>query len=74
MSPIATATPEELKSITGLERPSAIRRFLDRHGIPYIVGADKWPRVLPSIILERLGASSTPAPAKREPRLRLRNG
>ena len=67
-----TATPEELKRLTGLERPSAIRRFLTRQKIPHMVGADGWPRVLQAIILQRLGGQITPPTP--EPRLRLRNG
>lgn len=50
-----TATPEELKRLTGLVRPSAIKRFLTRERIPYLVGADGWPRVLNAIIMQRLG-------------------
>ena len=42
---LETATPEELKRLTGLERPSAIKRFLTQQQIPYMVGADGWPRV-----------------------------
>lgn len=66
-----TTTPEELKRLTGLERPSAIKRFLTRQRIPYMVGADGWPRVLNAILMQRLGGHVTP-PA--EPQLRLRNG
>jgi len=69
---IHTTSPEELKRLTGLERPSAIRRFLARQRIPFMVGADGWPRVLHAIILERLGGQI--APPTNEPRLRLRNG
>lgn len=65
-----TATPEELKRLTGLVRPSAIKRFLTRERIPYLVGADGWPRVLNAIIMQRLGGQVAP-PA--EPQLRLRN-
>jgi hypothetical protein len=68
---IDTTTPEELKRLTGLERPSAIRRFLTRQRIPFMVGADGWPRVLNSIVVERLGGIVVPA---HEPKLRLRNG
>jgi hypothetical protein len=68
---IDTTTAEELKRLTGLERPSAIKRFLVRQRIPFMVGADGWPRVLNSIIVERLGGISIPS---HEPKLRLRNG
>lgn len=69
---INTASPDDLKRLTGLERPSAIRRFLTRERIPYMVGADGWPRVLQAIIMDRLGGQV--APTAHEPRLRLRNG
>ena len=58
--PLDTATPEELKRITGLQRPSAIRRFLSHQRIPFMVGADGWPRVLNAIIMERLGGQVMP--------------
>lgn len=67
-----TATPDELRQLTGLERPSAIKRFLTQQRIPYMVGADGWPRVLHAIIIERLGGQVIPPAA--EPKLRLRNG
>ena len=67
-----TATKEDLKSLTGLERPHAIRRFLARQRIPFMVGADGWPRVLNAIIMEKLGGQI--APPTHEPQLRLRNG
>lgn len=67
-----TTTPDELRQLTGLERPSAIKRFLTQQRIPYMVGADGWPRVLHAIIIERLGGQVMPPAA--EPKLRLRNG
>lgn len=70
--PLDTATPEELKRLTGLERPSAIKRFLTQQRIPFMVGADGWPRVLHAIIMQRLGGQI--APPAHEPQLRLRNG
>lgn len=70
---IETATKEELKSLTGLQRPFAIRNYLTGQRIPFMTGADGWPRVLRAIIMERLGGQITPPPA-REPQLRLRNG
>lgn len=70
--PLDTATPEELKRLVGLERPSAIKRFLARQHIPFMEGADGWPRVLYVILQERLGAQA--ATPNHEPRLKLRNG
>lgn len=62
---------EDLFALTGLQRPSAIRRWLDTRGIPYEVTATGRPRVLESVIITRLGGAS---PARSpEPRLRLRN-
>ena len=51
---LATKT---LAEITGLQRPSAVRRWLDRERIPYVVGADGWPRVLEAIMMQRMGGS-----------------
>ena len=34
---LETATPEELKRLTGLERPSAIKRYMNFNEIPYFV-------------------------------------
>jgi hypothetical protein len=69
---IEMATAEDLKCLTGLVRPHAIKRYLDEEGIPYMKGADGWPRVLQAVLLERLGGKQgTPT---REPQLRLRNG
>ena len=49
---------KELTELSGLQRPSAIRRWLERNRIPYMPGADGWPRVLQATILERLGEVS----------------
>jgi hypothetical protein len=61
---------DTLIDITGLKRRSAVRRWLDRQGIPYLVGADGWPRVLQAVMMERLGAQAPQIP---EPKLRLRH-
>lgn len=65
-------TIPELRELTELERQAAIRRWLDRARIPYMVSANGWPKVLRSVIMERLGGEVT-VPAA-EPRLRLRHG
>lgn len=62
---------DELVALTGLRRPSAIRRWLRAQSIAYIDGADGWPRVLHSVILARLGGHV--AALRTEPRLRLRH-
>lgn len=69
---IEIATADDLKCLTGLTRPHAIKRYLDEESIPYMMGADGWPRVLQAVLLERLGGKQTSL--IREPRLRLRNG
>jgi len=46
---------DDLKALCGLQRPSAVRRWLDRQKWPYVVGADGWPRVLEEIMMERMG-------------------
>lgn len=50
-----TTTREDLMRLTGLKKPSAIKRYLTQQRIPYMVGADGWPRVLQAIIMVRLG-------------------
>lgn len=62
-------TRSDLMDLTGLQRPAAIKRWLERQRIPYMVGADGWPRVLQAFILSRLGVK-TEATAP-EPKLRL---
>lgn len=61
----------DLIELTGLQRPSAIRRWLKRERIEYIDGADGWPRVLQSVVVARLGGKAETI--KPEPRLRLRH-
>lgn len=63
-------TNNDLTQLTGLKRPSAIRRWLKSEGFKYAVGADNWPRVLTSAVTARLGEQ---APVERVPRLRLRS-
>ena len=63
------ATRDDLKSLSGYQKPETVMRFLRDQRIPFIVGKDGWPRVLSAVINERLGGQITPAP--REPRLRL---
>lgn len=59
-TPLDITPRSDLKRLTGLEKPSAIRRFLTRQHIPFIVGADGWPRVLNVVIVERLGGQVQP--------------
>jgi hypothetical protein len=73
MTIIDIARPETLKEITGLERPSAIKRFLDSKRIPYMPGADGWPRVLSAVLIEKLGGK-VESQSSNEPQLRLKHG
>ena len=59
-------TPPELSELTGLRRPSAVCRWLDRQRIPFIVRTDGWPRVLRSVIIERLGGHDVAQPHEPE--------
>lgn len=59
----------DLQELSGRQRPDAIRRWLDAQRIPYLDGADGWPRVLSAIIQARMGSSTAPAPER--PRLKL---
>jgi len=66
------ASPALLKEVSGLERPSAIRRWLNKQHIRYVDGADNWPKVAEASIMEKLrGVQSA---NDNEPRLRLKNG
>ncbi|MBP8788271.1 MAG: DUF4224 domain-containing protein [Azonexus sp.] len=61
-------TREELIELSGGRRPSSICAWLDGEGIRYALGRDRWPRVLRSVILVRLGNATQ---ANHEPRLHL---
>ena len=63
---------EELQELTGLQRPSAIRRWLKREKIGYLDAADGWPRVLQSVVINKLSGAK-PEQKAREPQLRLRH-
>lgn len=58
-------TRAELVELSERERPSAIRRWLDKRSIPYILDADGWPKVLRSAI-----DREPQKPQDTEPRLR----
>ena len=61
---------DDLKALSGLQRPSAVKRWLDKERIRYLVGADAWPRVLRVVVTERLGGKVVPPPMP-EPQLIL---
>lgn len=50
-----TLTAEELIEITARVRPSAQIRWLDRHGWPYVRGADGHPKVLRAFVQSSIG-------------------
>ncbi|MET1491567.1 DUF4224 domain-containing protein [Uliginosibacterium paludis] len=62
-------TRTNLTELSGRKRPNAVRAWLDCQGIPYVVGADKWPRVLEAAILSKMGMADSSA--GEEPRLIL---
>lgn len=46
-----TLSPQELRSLSARQRPSAVLRWVERERIPYVaVDADGWPLVLRSTI------------------------
>lgn len=52
-------TPDELRELTDYRRPADQRRWLDRHGIHYWVGASGRPKVLRSS-LQQLATTNSP--------------
>ena len=58
-------TESELVELSGYERPTAIRRWLDNRGYRYEVARDGWPKVLRDIVYARLGT------VQKAPRLNL---
>lgn len=66
---------KDLKDLTGLQRPSAVVRWLDNQKIRYLLAADGWPRVLRVTVIERLGFKSDYSFVdSNEPKVRLRHG
>lgn len=66
------ASQDLLKEVSGLQRPSAIRRWLKKQHIKYVDGADNWPKVAEASIMEKL--RGVPSANDNEPQLRLKNG
>lgn len=60
-------TKTELIELSVRTRPAAIKRWLDDARIPYLTGADNWPKVAAVVVDSRLGAIEH----KHEPQLRL---
>lgn len=59
-------TRPELRELTGYEIKSAVQRWLDRQGWPYVVGgADGWPRVLRQYHDQRLSGLAPSVTKKR---------
>lgn len=61
-------SPDELKDLTGFERPAAQRRWLTDNEFPFVEGGDGTPKVLEQIVLQRLGGTQQ---KKKGPQLRL---
>ena len=61
-------TEPELRELTDLQRPDAIRRWLTRQGYVYEVSATGWPKVLRSLVESRLGGQTEKV---KRPRLHL---
>ncbi len=61
----------ELRDLTGYQKPSAQKRWLEAQAISFLVGGDGLPKVLRSVVVARLGGSFAVSTTYREPRLRL---
>lgn len=59
-------TEDDLKDLTGYQRPKQIMRWLSENGYKFAVAGDGWPRVLKESVYARLSHSFKP-----EPRLNL---
>lgn len=59
-------THAELAELAGRKRRSAIIRWLQASRIPYVLDADRWPKVLRTAILDQGELKPHPAP---EPQL-----
>ena len=55
-------TEEELKDLTGYQRPKAIMRWLKEHGYRFEVSAYGWPKVLRDAVCARLGIQTPNSP------------
>ena len=64
-------TPEEVADLTGYRKPSAQIHWLEAQQIPYLVGGDGRPKVLRSLLIERLGGPLIQPSRRQEPQLRL---
>jgi len=61
-------TEEELRAVSGKQKPSAQLRWLIAEKVPHMVGGDGKPKVLREKMLERLTGEQHTRP---EPKLRL---
>ena len=62
---------EELRELSGYQKPSAQKRWLDAQSIAFLVGGDGHPKVLRSVVIARLGGTLSVSAETREPKLRL---
>jgi hypothetical protein len=63
-----TLDKKQLIALVRSPRKKAVIGWLDQQRIPYLVGADGWPRVSAAVISARLGET---VQSKPEPRLRF---
>lgn len=62
-SPAMIATKDDIEALTGYKRKSCQIEWLRANGYPFQLGADGHPRVLVSVIQEKLGGRiSSPEP------------
>lgn len=61
----------ELRDLTGYQKPSAQKRWLEAQAISFMVGGDGLPKVLRAVVIARLGGSFTASPEQVEPKLRF---
>ena len=61
----------ELRELSGYQKPSAQKRWLDAQSIAFLVGGDGHPKVLRSVVIARLGGMLSVPAETREPKLRL---
>jgi len=59
-------TQDEIKELTDLKIPSAQIRWLKSHSYPFEIGASGKPKVLRSLVMERLQQRAS-APKQTEP-------
>jgi len=62
---------DELRELSGYQKPSAQKRWLEAQGIAFLVGGDGLIKVLRSVVIHRLGGTAPAGAQAKEPQLRL---